>query len=163
LRAALDNPVVLVSLSIPQPGVDWSQLLSELPSKDDVPIKEQIEAIRRISDRLEGLVRALDGMLVRPGKPTGRPKEEVLRNIVRAGCIVWYRAGRSESYSNWDSFTKNAPAEEHGLRGPLIKFLRHLFGWCKVEAEDEALHFAIKAARSDPSIQRLAVPRPRRG
>jgi hypothetical protein len=163
MRAALDSPVVTMSLAINQPSVDWARLFSELPSTADIPIKKQVESIRRVKHRLEDLVRALDGLLSVARKPTGRPPNEVLRDVVRAGCIAWHRAGRNESYNNWDISEKGIPTDEQGnptapvLRGPLIYFLRLLLAWCKVEAGDVALHSAIKAARADPTIQRLAV------
>jgi hypothetical protein len=168
LRAALDNPVVLMSLANCRPSVDWPQLLSELPNTADTPMKEQVESIRRVKDRLANLVRALDGLLSTAGKRTGRRPKEALRDIVRGGCIVWHRAGRSESYNNWEKAEKGVPADEQSnfpapiLRGPLIDFLRLLLLWCKVEAEDVPLHSAIKAARADPTIQRLAVHHPAR-
>ena len=61
LRAALDHPVVRMSLALAQPAVDCAQMLSDLPTTwtlRKMKKKRQVEAIRRVKEPLEEVVRA---------------------------------------------------------------------------------------------------------
>lgn len=60
----------------------------------------------------------------------GRPREQA-KQIVRAGCIVWNRAGRTERYSWREDVGDPADKDAKGtLAGPLPDFLRDLIACC---------------------------------
>jgi hypothetical protein len=127
LHKALDDWGPVISLASATPRVHVPRLLDRLQA-------------RGLSKReLAGLVQALGSLLSKDGRSTGRPREETAR-VIRAGCIAWLRAGRSESY--WQS-------EEGPLTGPLPEFVRDLFSLCpenNFQVTDAALHWQLKVA-----------------
>jgi hypothetical protein len=130
LRKALDDSRAVIWLASATPPVHVPELLDRL--KTGGLHKRE----------LAGLVQALDSILSKDGRSTGRPPEETAR-IVRAGCIAWLRAGQKGCYG-WDGFAD-------ALVGPLPKFIRDLFSLCAglqntIELTDAALHSQLKVA-----------------
>jgi hypothetical protein len=91
-------------------------------------------------EELTRLIRALRSALTRTGK-SGRPPGETAY-VLRAACIAWLRAGRSEKYT-WD-------ASSDILKGPLSAFVRELLVYCDLTApSDNALQCALRVALPD--------------
>jgi hypothetical protein len=91
-------------------------------------------------DDLRRLIQVLESALSKSGK-TGRPRG-VTALVIRAACIAWLRAGRTEI------------ATLHGeygcVEGPLPEFARDLLRCCRlVPPRDNALYCALRVAMSD--------------
>jgi hypothetical protein len=128
LHKALDDWGAVISLASATPRVHVPRLL------------DRLQAGGLSKRELVVLVQALDSLLSRDGRSTGRPRKDTAP-IIRAGCIAWMRADRKGGYG-WDDVAAV-------LVGQLPKFVRDLLSLCpgpqnNLQLTDAALHWQLK-------------------
>jgi hypothetical protein len=108
LSAALNDPRVAMELAIDVPSLDLKRLL------------EGLAVARADPAQLACLSEAVE-LIASNKKVSGRPWSTA-KPIVRGGCIVWKRAGRTESFT-WNAGNRT-------ISGPLPAFLGDLLACC---------------------------------
>ena len=137
LREALNRLDALIWLEVPSPQV--RSILHRLKTSGSLS-----------ADELTRPIQALDSTLSVKGARTGRPME-LVTNVVRAGCIAWFRAGRKLSFF-WNDV-------EECTGGSLAAFARALLNICALKMSEPALYSALRNAvpyiKSHPNLWRL--------
>lgn len=148
LRDAIEEPTIIAG--IPVGIVHISNLLDELDSSvaHEPSVAKAKAKLRPFATKLQILIDALETIRSRGFSSTGAPRSRNA-SIVSAGCIAWRRAGRTDTYNNWE--TTNAPEslppdnDDCFLRSELVEFLIELFDACHTPISKTALHSAMKS------------------
>lgn len=116
------------------------------PTEPMTPVSELLEKLRCIEKDgfdadsksvLTQLLHAIEHSLSSRAKTTGRP-QELLRAVVRGGCVAW-RSAKMKPLCSWDQRSKV-------VRGKLAAFVRDLIRMCAAETSEAALYSALREA-----------------